>query len=1199
MSIVRALPVALAVLFVSQFCAAAVSDGPSGGAVGEAVSVSVVESDMNRLTLRIDVPDMRLEDVVTPDGTFSRVTIPGCGPTATVGEALLPVVREFIEVPYGAAPSVTLVSADYRTVSLSSLGTARELVPVQAPVAKVPGALEAAPFARSADYYARDAFTPDDVVRLGDTGTMRGHRFAQLEVHPVRYNPVRKEVSYATRIEVRVEFPGADPSETRRVLDRLSNAYTEQVAGDTFINHAAFAARYDVPLPIGYLIVCYDSFTDEIAPLASWKSQKGYNVTVVSTADIPGGNTKENIKAYIQDAYDNWAVPPTFVLLVGDTPQISHWVGTQTDNPSTDLYYVTMDGSSDWQPDIWIGRFSCTTGAQVTNLVDKTVDYERWNLTSGTSWVKKAVFMASSDNHTVPEATHEYVIREYLDPLGYYSERLYSYSGATTQQVRDAFNDGRSLGIYSGHGDVTYWADGPVFTASDVNNLTNTDMLPLVHSYSCLTGQFSSSCFGETWTNAVDKGAVVFWGSSVYSYWDEDDVLERGAFKAMFSEGYAWACGISHRALYWVYDHYSGGGSTHRYYEMYNILGDPSLDVWTDVPSTLDAAYAGTLPVGATAFDITVTADGSPVDHALVCVAKDDDGVYEAAYTDASGQASIALDPAPVTPGAMAVTVTKHDCYPHEGSTTVSLSDSPYIVYESHLIDDDMTGDSVGDGDGVADAGEYIELVVTLENIGNQTGTDITATISESEPDVLVSDSYEEYGTIVVGGTAQCLEDYDIYIAPGCPDGYVAQLIIEATDGDSTWTSVCSIPVSAPVLEVSDYVVDDGPGFGNGNGCVEPGESASVSVVLGNSGGDDASGVSVEMMSSDPYVTVTAGTSGAGLVPSGGSAMLSPVFEIAVAPGAPSFHEATLELHITTAGGYSNDSETVAVLIGGGSLEEDFEVTGTDWAHYNVTNGFADQWHIETYRYHSAGHSWKFGGSGSGGYGNSSDGALETPTMCVGSDAVFSFWSWLAAEEESATSAWDCALVEVSSDDGASWSVLTPDGGYSHTKNSNPDNPLPEGTPCWSGSHDWREETFDLAAYEGQRVIIRFRFVSDGYVTEEGWYVDDVRLASTGTGVAGGEEPLRYALMQNSPNPFNPLTTIRYSLPERSRVTIRVFDVAGRLVATLADRVEDAGEGAVVWDGTNERGQDLGSGVYFCAMTAGDFSDRKVMVLLK
>ncbi|MBN2565032.1 MAG: hypothetical protein JXB46_04920, partial [Candidatus Eisenbacteria bacterium] len=840
---------------------------PFSDSDGSSVQVSVVQSDMSGLLLDISIPGVLAEGVTMDRGEFVRLSLDGCGPAGGIGEPLLPCVRELVEVPHGAEPVIAGVTARFERIPLATLGFSGRLMPVQAPVEKMPGALEAAPFAFSDDRYSSDVFFPEVVASLGEVQSIREHRFTQLTVSPFRYNPVSGELEYATSIEITISFPGADAGETMRAYDRYSDARTDKAVSDLFVNHAAFTSRYDIPLPIGYLIVAYTGFEDEIAPLAAWKQQKGYHTTVVSTSDIPGGNTKENIKAYIQSAYDTWPVPPAFVLLVGDTGQISHWVGTQTDNPSTDLYYVTMDGSSDWLPDIWIGRFSCTTASQVTNLVNKTVDYERWNLTSDTSWIKKAVFMASSDNHTVPEGTHDFVIRQYLDPLGYYSQKLYSYYGATTQQVRDAFNDGRSLGIYSGHGAVTYWADGPVFQASDVNNLTNTDMLPLVHSYSCLTGQFSSSCFGETWTNAVDKGAVVFWGSSVTSYWDQDDVLERGAFKAMFSEGYIWACGISHRALYWLYDTYGSGSTTRRYFEMYNILGDPSLDVWTDVPGTLNASYPGTFPVGGGAFDITVTSGGSPVESALVCVARDADGVYETGYTNASGQASLALSPAPLTPGPMDVTVTKHDYYPHEGSTSVTLSDSPYVVYQSHVIDDDGNGGSSGDGDGVADAGEYVELLLTLENIGNQTGYGVSADILEADPDVLVSDSTEDYGDIAPDATAQCTEDYDLFIAGTCPDGHLVQIEVVATDGDSTWASVFSFPVSAPVLTVDDYVVEDAFPGGNGNGCIEAGETVEISVTLTNSGGDDATGVSVGMSTDDPYIVVAQGASSVGSIP--------------------------------------------------------------------------------------------------------------------------------------------------------------------------------------------------------------------------------------------------------------------------------------------------------------------------------------------
>lgn len=1201
MTLVRVVLV-FAVLCALTVCSAAaewisfdeVAQGRSGPAEGPA-EVYVLESGAERLVLRIETPGVLRESEEHDGDLFFRLTVPGSGASGEVGEALLPAVREFIELPYGARPELTVVSADYRRAPLVSLGMPGELLPAQPPVEKVPGALEAARFVRSADYYGSDAFGPTHAASVGEPATMRGHRFAQLEVFPVRYNPATSEIEYASSIVVQIDFVGGDIARTRDVSERYSNEYADRLADDMFVNADAFVSRYDVPLPAGYLIVTPDIFYDEVLPLAGWKEQKGYHTTVVRTSDIPGGNTKENIQAYIQDAYDTWTVPPTFVLLVGDTGYIDYWVGVGTNNPATDLYYVTMDGSEDWVPDIWIGRFSCTTEAQVTNLVDKTVDYETWNLSSGTAWTKKAVFMASTDNYTVTEGTHNYVISTYLDPRGYASDKLYYNKGATTQDVRDAFNDGRALGIYSGHGAVTYWADGPPFYASDVNGLTNTDMLPLVHSYSCLTGEYESACFAETWINATDKGAVVFWGSSVTSYWTEDDVLEKGSFKAIFNEGYTWAGGIAHRALYWLYDHFSGEGATRRYFEMYNVFGDPSADIWTEEPEPLDVAHAPSLPVDSTSLSVSVASDGSPVENALVCATREADGVYATGYTNALGVALLDLTPGVASTGPMLVTATRHDHYPYEGSVTVVMTDSPYCVYQSHTVDDDGAGDSSGDGDGTADAGETIELGLTLENIGTEPGYGITATISESDPYVTVTDDVESYGDIPISSTATCAEDYDFTIDPNCPDGHVVLFDLAATDGDSVWVGVFNVPVSAPALGVADLVVDDSPG---GNGCVEPGETVSLTVTLGNGGGDDAASVSAALTSADPYVSVVQGAATASLVAAGSTAQLGPDFEVTVLPGAPGGHVVSFDLALTTAGGYSSGESLTLALNG---IDADMESTGDDWDHSVVTSGFNDSWHIETYRYHSAGHCWKFGGTGVDNYLDSSDGALETPPVCLGADGVLSFWSWLDVEEESGTSAWDCALVEISTDDGSTWANLVPDGGYSHLKNSNTANPVPEGTPCWSGSFTWRQETFDLSTYEGERVTFRFRLASDASVTDEGWYVDDVSVTSTSTGIGDDTpgEASRFALHQNVPNPFNPVTSVRYSLAEPGRVTIRVYDVAGRVVRTLRDRPEEAGERSVVWDGTNDRGQHVGSGVYFCSMVAGEFSDRRLMVLLK
>ena len=105
----------------------------------------------------------------------------------------------------------------------------------------------------------------------------------------------------------------------------------------------------------------------------------------------------------------------------------------------------------------------------------------------------------------------------------------------------------------------------------------------------------------------------------------------------------------------------------------------------------------------------------------------------------------------------------------------------------------------------------------------------------------------------------------------------------------------------------------------------------------------------------------------------------------------------------------------------------------------------------------------------------------------------------------------------------------------------------------------------------------------------------EVPPGTTATGV-----PLRNELSPAYPNPLNPATVIGYSVKEGGPVAIRVFDAAGRVVRTLLDGELESGiAGSVVWDGTNETGEQCASGVYFYRIAARDFTSTKKMVLLK
>ena len=96
--------------------------------------------------------------------------------------------------------------------------------------------------------------------------------------------------------------------------------------------------------------------------------------------------------------------------------------------------------------------------------------------------------------------------------------------------------------------------------------------------------------------------------------------------------------------------------------------------------------------------------------------------------------------------------------------------------------------------------------------------------------------------------------------------------------------------------------------------------------------------------------------------------------------------------------------------------------------------------------------------------------------------------------------------------------------------------------------------------------------------------------------------PKAFSLAQNCPNPFNPATTISYSIAsgaEATPVTLEVFDSRGRRVRTLVNEVHEPGQYAYFWQGTDRHGRQLGSGVYFYRLRAGKFTATRKMVILK
>jgi len=171
-------------------------------------------------------------------------------------------------------------------------------------------------------------------------------------------------------------------------------------------------------------------------------------------------------------------------------------------------------------------------------------------------------------------------------------------------------------------------------------------------------------------------------------------------------------------------------------------------------------------------------------------------------------------------------------------------------------------------------------------------------------------------------------------------------------------------------------------------------------------------------------------------------------------------------------------------------VTDDVESGTNQWEHW----GTRDLWHISDYRASSGRFSWYCGDALPRVYQNSMDAYLVSPSYALAAGAALSFTHWMDSELQSATHTWDAGVVEVSTNNGASFELIEPVGGYPCMIVNNPASPFDFDTPCFGGTGGWEQVTFDLSDYEGQDVRFRFRFGSDAYVVEEGWYVDDVRV---------------------------------------------------------------------------------------------------------
>jgi hypothetical protein len=274
----------------------------------------------------------------------------------------------------------------------------------------------------------------------------------------------------------------------------------------------------------------------------------------------------------------------------------------------------------------------------------------------------------------------------------------------------------------------------------------------------------------------------------------------------------------------------------------------------------------------------------------------------------------------------------------------------------------------------------------------------------------------------------------------------------------------------------------------------------------------------------------------------------------------------THDMRVSKAGYTTTTREGVQVLEGATAAEsfmlgsplfyDDFESGLSKW-----TGG----WALTTSQSHTATHSMT--DSPSGNYANNAftTTALASAVSLSGaSSASLSFWHRYDTE-----ATYDLCIVQVSTNNGSSWTQVA---SYSGTQTT------------------WTEATINLTPYVGaSQFKVRFILDSDGWITRDGWYVDDVQISrdQPSSGVEDGAVGAARIALSNRPNPFRSETGIAYHVPAPGAVDLAIYDVTGRLVRTLLDgEAVSAGSHEIAWDGRDDRGIEAATGIYFARIAA-------------
>ncbi|MCK4357976.1 MAG: T9SS type A sorting domain-containing protein [Candidatus Cloacimonetes bacterium] len=228
----------------------------------------------------------------------------------------------------------------------------------------------------------------------------------------------------------------------------------------------------------------------------------------------------------------------------------------------------------------------------------------------------------------------------------------------------------------------------------------------------------------------------------------------------------------------------------------------------------------------------------------------------------------------------------------------------------------------------------------------------------------------------------------------------------------------------------------------------------------------------------------------------------------------------------------------------------------------------------------------------SGYYVNYADWYLDSPEITVPASGIFSLFHYYDYEQAGSGTLYDGGNVTISTDGGSTFTLITPVDGYDGYVVALGQDGFGET------NYDWEPVEFDISSYAGEDVILRLHFASDQYVCDHyGWYIDDIMIGDPNSSyeipvVSADNTQLIYepSLNQNYPNPVINSTIISFTIPKNTdKAELKIYNIKGQLVRTFhPDTNENSPIKKIIWNGKDESGKSVQSGIYFYRLKVGD-----------